>query len=486
MKTKYKSIRNNIFSITFAQILSLIFNIITFGIAARILSVSDFGLFNYNLAIIGFTAKIIDLGINPIVFRETSKNNAYDKYLGSALATKFLLIILLIVIINTYAVFARLATTTVVLLNLFAINIFFSNKYTNIRELLITPYKTTLRMSIPMILILLDNVLLLLLTLSLNFFNNKLITFAFFYVIANLPSTIILFWLLIKKEKIHFKFEAKLIKSLILTAFPIYGYVVLNIIYKQLDVILLGSIKGADAVAIYSAAVRLSSPFVIFASAITMTFFPIIVKKLENKENINNIVSSVIKILIAFSFTIAMLIVFNAKIILYLVFGEKYIYAELPLQLLITVMTFSFLNFFLVDLLTALNKQKYNFIYAAILLAITTPLYFILLPKFSYNGAALTKLFAIFIGTIFLIYNTMKKVSLNINLIRFILWIGSATLIFIFLSKLNFWIAIPLQVLTLIVLLFILQIFSYSELEIIFTCINKKHLLTKFATLLKK
>lgn len=139
MITKLKKIRNNIVSVISLQFLALILNIFTFGIIARVLSVSDFGKFSYLLVVFGFIAKIIDLGINPIVFRETTKNSNYDEYLGSALIFKFILVFLLFLIINLFVYLNKNNTNETILFNLFVLNIFFSNKYTNIRGLLIIP-----------------------------------------------------------------------------------------------------------------------------------------------------------------------------------------------------------------------------------------------------------------------------------------------------------------------------------------------------------
>lgn len=63
----------NIISITGSQILSLILFMITFGYIARYLEVTEFGLFNYWLAVIGILAKLMDFGFGPIVFESVQK-----------------------------------------------------------------------------------------------------------------------------------------------------------------------------------------------------------------------------------------------------------------------------------------------------------------------------------------------------------------------------------------------------------------------------
>ncbi len=486
MHAKLKSIRNNFFSVTIAQIFSLLFNIITFGIAARILSLKDFGEFNYLLAFIGFSAKVIDMGVNPIVFREISKSKETDKYLGSVFFLKSALIILLLLLMNFYLFISDTETTKKILLNLFTINIFFSNKYTNIRELLATPFKAKLKMSIPMALVLLDSILFLLLTLSLKHFEHKLIYFALFYLISNVPSTFALIFLLIKKEKIRFRFDKSKLRFVIISALPIYGYILLSIFFRQIDTLMLGAFNGKKAVAIYNSAIRLSASFVIFSSALTMTFFPLIVRKLENKEKIENLVSSILKLLLVFAVAIALLIIFNSAQIVTIVFGEKYLPSSVPLAILSAGLIFSFSNFFLVDLSTALNKQKNNFIYSVLLVAISVPLYYLFLPKFSYRAAAFIKVFAYFSGFIFLFISVNRKTKIKIGVVKIIGWIVLNSVIFYLFRNINIFISIFAEISILLITLLFLRIFDYSELKLIFGAINKENFLEKIKFLVSK
>ncbi|MAT58415.1 MAG: hypothetical protein CMF23_10635 [Ignavibacteriae bacterium] len=214
MSFTIKSVRNNLFSVTFAQFASFFLNIITFGIIARVLSVEDYGKFNYLLAIVGFTAKFIDLGINPIVLRESAKNNRFSEYIGSVFYVKSLLIILLLVFVNIFSFLVINTMTEKILLNLLIINIFFSNKYTNIRELLVIPYKICLKMEFPMILVLIDNILLLIISIFLKESEHALLYFGLIYLGTNIPSNVILFIVLIKKNEIKFLFNKDFFFSL--------------------------------------------------------------------------------------------------------------------------------------------------------------------------------------------------------------------------------------------------------------------------------
>ena len=275
------------------------------------------------------------------------------------------------------------------------------------------------------------------------------------------------------------------LKSLIKMALPIYGYVILMVIYGQIDTLFLGIFNDEKAVALYSSAIRLSNPFMIFASAITLTFFPLIVKKIKNNEDIVKFVSTILTVLFLFSSTIALFVFFHSKDIIEIVFGEKYLLAEIPLKFLSISIIFLFVNFFMVDLLTALNKQKLNFIYGILLNIISIPLYIFILPKFSYLGASIIKLCAIALGSIFLFSILYKKVTLKIQYVNIFLWLCLNITFFYLLNNLSFYFALVPEGLFIILSLLFLNVLRYDELFTILSAINMEKHLSKIKFLVK-
>ncbi len=475
-KTK---IRNNIFFISFGQVISFLLNIITFGIVARVLEVEAFGKFNYALAIIGFSAKIIDLGLNPIILRETTKNKNYNEYVGSAFYLKTTLIGLFFVILNVYLWLDNIGIEEKVLFNLFTLNIFFSGKYTNIRELLITPYKATINMNIPMLLILLDSVLLLGFTALLRANRYALIQFTVIYVASNIPSTFILLYLLKAKQKIKFVFNSGVLLKVIKMSLPVYGYVILMIIFGQSDIILLRTINNNYAVGLYSSAVRLTNPFIIFASAITSTFFPIIVKKKEDRQNIDANISFIVSLLIMLSFIIFIFLFFHSQEIILLVFGSKFLFASKALRFLSVSLIFSFLNFFLIDLFTAVGKQKLNFVYGILLNLISLPAYIFVLPVYSYVGAGAVKLISVVVGTIFLVLFLLRFVKLKISLLRFMGWALANLAFFYLFDTGNLILSLFIEFIFILFTILVFKLLSKEEWEMIFKAMNQEKLFSK-------
>ena len=429
MHSLLNSIRNNVLSVSFSQFASLLFNIITFGIAARALGIEDFGYFNFLLAGIGVLSKIIDMGVNPIVFRESSKNKEFDNYILPALTYKLILIIVIILLLNSFLLISQFEIRKILIINFLVINIFLSNKYTTFRELLIVPYKVNLKMIVPATIVFMDNILLLVLTMFLGYFEDKLLTFSFFYLVSNLPGTIIILFLLKSYVKLNINFDFEKFKYVFIKSLPIWGYVLLTILLMQSDIILLKYLKSETEVGIYSAALRLSMPLIIIPSALTMSVFPIIIDRREKGNSNSEIVETLLKILGVLAILFFLFIFINSKLIITIIFGDNYLLASEPLFYLLLSMIFIFTNYFLLDYFTANDLQKLNLWYAGIQILVVIPSYFFLIPLLSYNGAAIAKLISFLVGSIFLFWNLRKHHNINGYLYKMILWISFSVMI---------------------------------------------------------
>jgi len=416
------SIRNTFFSISAGQIVALLLNIITFGIAARMLDVNDFGRFNYLLAIVGILAKLVDFGLNPIVFRETSHTKSYNQYIGTTLIFKVFMLLILLIFSNLSMWLINESGTGFILMNLMLLNVFFSNKFTNIRELSVIPFKVELRMALPMSLVILDNIIFLILVLFLNNFENKLVVFGIFYLISNIPGAILLLISLVKN--FHFKpdFSYPKLKEIVIEALPLFGFIIFTYIFMQADIIILRFFRGDADVGIYSVAIRLSMPLIIIPTALTSSIFSILVRKIKEEIDYSIIVNTTLKLLAVFALSLFLIISFNSELIINIIFGSKFISSKIPLIILSFSLLFLFINFFILDLFTALNLQKINFKYSVLLNIIVLPLYLLLIPNYSFYGASAGKTLTFFLGSVYLSYFLSKKIHLKINAFKILYW----------------------------------------------------------------
>lgn len=465
------SVIKNIFSIFIGQFLNLFMSFWGITIAARYLSLEAFGEFNYLVALIMIISKAIDLGLGPIAFKEISLTFPDFNAIDTALSVRTALVACIILPLGILLFLTGHTQTQIMLALLLLFNNIISAKFQNIRELLDIPFKVSHKMHLSSIGMFVDNFLFLILVYMMPLLHAGFTYFMIIYVFANVPGFVFVVAVLKKKYSYAFHFTLKNAKPLIKRSAPMFGYVLAITLYQQVDLLLLKSFRNAEAVGIYAAAVRIVQPLLIIPSALVATFFPVIVSEANKQSEKTNVLIIVLfKILFAIAVILFFVVGFRARDFVTILFGAKFLLATVGVFLLLAANIFMFINFLVVDLLTAYDKQKYAFYYVIVLTFVNVVLSIILIPSFSYNGVAVTKVVATLIGFLFLAF--MKKYH-HINLLFFdvssLRWfVGLAAF-----HLLLFYYGLPLLVYgiaSLLLITFSLRIFKYftaSEREFI-------------------
>lgn len=455
-------------------------------IVVRFLGVDNYGRFSSLLAIVGILARIVDFGIEPIVFREFAKDKDNYHIFSAGLNLRFVLYLILVVGFNLIAPFAQFSAREILLTNILFTTIIFSAKMVIVRESLATPFKVSMKMHYPMLLAIFDNLVLLVLILFIPIMKDPVLYFVIVYAASNIPGFVLSFYYLRKKFGYKYEFTLERGMWLLKESFPLFGFVVLTNIFLQLDVVILNSFKGTFAVGIYSAGARLTMPLSIIPGAIVTTVFPILVKRLKENENTEFINNMVIKLLYFISFVIAAVFTFESSSLVTIIFGTQFSATAYSASILYWCQIFIFFAFYSLSVLIADNRQHYNFIYAGVQAAVNVLFCFILIPHYSYVGASLAKLLASFLSFVFILFALNKfgfrpsigryRILLWSVILSAILWVTSLLPVipYLFIS------AIAVAVVT-----FATKLFSNEEILTFFRLANKeelgKKLLIKFS-----
>lgn len=407
----------NFFSMSFGQFLNLLINFLTIPFAARYLGVENFGAFGSLLATVTILSRISDFGFGPVVFRENARGDHKFFILNNAISLKIIFAFLVIILYNLTALTLSLSLEEIILVNLLYLNIFISARMANFREILSIPFKTKLKMHYPMIINFIDNLLLLILVLLMPTLNAGLNYFIGAYIICNIPGIILLIYYIRKKFNYSFYFNLRKSKWLLKETLPLMGFVIFSTIFQQIDILFLNYLKGSYSAGIFTASSRLTFPLNIIPEAVVTTIFPILVSRINKKENIAELLKIVYKFLFIVPFSIALVFAFHFEEFILIIFGNEYIESGLPTAIIISTQVFLFFNFFSLDLFTALSKQKYNFYYAFLIVLINVVLNFLLIPKYDYLGAAYSKIITSFVGTIFIVV-ILSKLKVDFNFIN--------------------------------------------------------------------
>jgi len=345
----------------------------------------------------------------------------------------------------------------------------------NFRDILSTPFKARTDMQLPMILNVLDNLLLLIGVLLMPHLKLGIIYFTTIYLLSNLPGFILMILLLYKNFDLKIKLVITQIGWLVKESIPLAGFVILAVIFQQIDTIIIKYNRASFDAGIFSAAARLTLPLNIIPATIVTVVFPFIVSEGNSRYKKESVIKLLYKILFITSLTIAVVSSFKIGDITILIFGGDYSKASLPALLLFWAQIFLFFNFFSLDLLTANNLQRWNFIYAIAIVVTNICLDIIFIPNYSFTGASIAKLVASIIGTIFLSF-VLLRARINFNFIKISL-IGFICLIIILLyliSELPLFLYLIIGVLVIILSLIIFRLFNFEEIKIILAFLNKE------------
>lgn len=467
-KSKGLILSRNFISIFLGQGLSLLINLAAFTLIARYLEVADFGKFNYWLAWIGIMAKAFDLGFNPIIFREYTTHK--DEEIIRIVFTFRLIVLAVFAIgVNIFLSAIDFSGTHLILVNLLMVNIIFSHKYNNFRDLLHIPYKVNFKMHIAYSIIFFDNLLFLFGVILMPYLGAQKLTYLVsIYLLVNIPGFLLVF----KFNEISFyrvlKINFPKLKELFNESKPIAGFVVVSVIFLQLDILMVEYLMGTEEVGIYSTAVRLTRPLIIIPSALMMVIFPLIVSGINLNKSIKEHTYLTVKLLLFGAVSFGLLVSFNSERLITVIFGNKYLAAHSSLTLLGWSLTFAFLNFFFLELLTANKKQKFNFFYALLILFTNFVLNLILIPYLGISGAALAKIIAYLAGSIFLVYIFKKyEIYIDFPVQKILLFAVISGVIIYFIAGTSLYIYIPAAIITFIASAAVIKYFNINEIRAI-------------------
>lgn len=392
-----KSLKKNAFYSVLKVFLSLVFPLITFPYASRILLPEGIGKINYANNIISYFIMIASLGIGGYATREASKVRNDKKLLTKLF--KEIITINLFCCITAYILFfislsvipkfdyykdLLLVCSIKILFSVLGIDwVYTANedfKYITIRSFFIQLF------SLFYLFIFVKT-------------KNDLIQYAIFGILTSVGCNIFNFFRVGKyidlriKVKLEFKKHFKPI-------FVFFGITIVTSIYTMLDTTMLGHFSNNTEIGFYAASTKLGHMVLSLLTAITGILLPRLTSLInkEDKSSFNELITKSANILLLLSVPMTFGLIILAKPLILLLSGENYLPAVKAMQVIAPIIIFiSFGSLTGVQILPALGKERISF-YSYICGAITNiTLNSIFIPKFGAMGAAIGTVFAEFI-----------------------------------------------------------------------------------------
>lgn len=219
-----------------------------------------------------------------------------------------------------------------------------------------------------------------------------------------------IFYFLFARGKLmpwRFAPDLGLIKPIVLMSLPFTAVLVLNVLFRQLDIILLSRLKTTVECGIYASASKFVYPLLMFSEAVHWSVYPILSREeTENRMGFQRALRKSGKYLLAISLYLAVLIFLLAPDIITTLLKPEYSPAIKTLRVLVWFLPLVYLSRLLFYALVSLNRMGFLVIVYALSLLLFIILNIILVPFYSFMGTAIA------------------VVSVNALLLG-VLWVGS-------------------------------------------------------------
>ncbi len=394
------------------SIIGLLLALIVNVMVARFYSVSEYGLYAIVLLILSFSLRFATMGLGEGSTRFISYHrgkNEKEKIKGTIIST---LIIASISSIATAILFFFLA-------DFIAIKIFHIDELSNLIKIIsiAIPFWIFLNLIIGFFrgfertrekIFFMDLIInlfrvgififIIFLGLSLSYIIfaytlSIIITFlaTFLYFFKKIPDSI-------RKVKAEFNFKPLLSFSL-----PILISTIGWFIFAAANKIMLGILKSDYEVGIYNVADSVAANLTIFLSSSVFIFLPIATSLFaRNKNELKRYYQVVTKWIFMLTFPFIVVILLFPITVISIIFGEKYISATLALQLLTLGASITIATGPNNDTIIVLGKTKLIMFLSLFGAALNICLNYLMIPLFSYNGAAFSAMFSLILQNIFL------------------------------------------------------------------------------------
>lgn len=388
--TKQTVAKNSIWLLV-GDILGRLLKLAIVVVATRELGVEGWGIFSYGLAFVGLFFLLGDFGINTFVTKEMSKDDeGKHKYLATAIIIRlfFLFIFFLAAILaGPHLGKIELGFSLILVLATFSI-------FESVREFAMSVNRSRQRMEAEGFSKVLINLSITILGILLLSNSAEPLSLAMAYMLGSIIATIYILWVIRRELKnIKWKFSKEDFKVIYSFSWPIVIMGFFGILFS-LDTIMLGQMKSATEVGLYTTGQRIIALSSMIPGLIAVSILPIFSRHENDPVRAGAIFEKIMTILLALGIPITIGGIFFSRDILALMFGPEFLAGTFVLQILMVSVLASFPNIILTNLIFSKSLQK-TFIAVTIFgVLLDIGLNFWLIPIYGAAGAAASTVLA--------------------------------------------------------------------------------------------
>ena len=382
-----RKIAYNVLFNVITKVLSTILALVGIGFITRYLGKDGFGDYSTVLAFFAFFGSVADLGIYSITAREISRPGAdEEKILGNAFSIR--IVASLIILLTTPALIYFLPYSHDIKYGIFlaAFSFVFSSTYMVLNGV----FQKNLAMDKVALVEFIGKVIQ---TLIIIFAVKKNLGFEIIIlsILASMVFNFTVITLLVRRfTTLRLKFDFAYWKKFLKESLPMGISSIVVFVYFKMDTIMLSVMKTNTEVGIYNAAYKVIENVTFFPSMIMGLIFPILSKHIfENRKHFTHISNETAKVFLILIVPILIGTMFLSDGIIHLIGGASFSQSAQTLRILVFALVCIFFGGFFNNILIAANKQK-KLMYALFFCSIfNITANFFIIPRYSYNGAAI-------------------------------------------------------------------------------------------------
>ncbi|NQE44419.1 putative flippase AglR, partial [ANME-1 cluster archaeon GoMg2] len=375
-----------------AQVVVSILGLVLSIFIARNLGDVVFGKYSFALAFTAIFAVFSDLGYNTLLIREVARDKSQaSKYLNNVLGLRALLSLVIfafIVLTINLMDYPSDTKNIVYLFGIYTLVVSFS-----------AVFKVTFRAFEKMVyeagITIISNLIRVSLGLVVLFLGYGLLELAWIFLFSGVFDFILSFLVCGKRfVKPEIDLNFKFWKSTIKVALPLSMLSIFGLIYVRIDTVMLSVMKGDAVVGWYNAAYSLVLAFKPIPQLFMNALFPLMASYyVSSKDSLKIIYEKSFKYLFVLGLPLAVGISLLADKFILLFYGEEFYPSIIALQILAWDILLLFLYTCTTFVLVSIEKQNQMAIIAGCTALINVILNLLLIPSFSYAGAAIATIF---------------------------------------------------------------------------------------------
>lgn len=435
-KTARQTVAKNTFWLFFGEIISKLLKMTIVIYAARILGAENYGIFSYAITFAAFFMMFSDIGLSPLLTRESIKNiELKEKYFSTAFIIKIVLLAFSIISMIFISPFLTKIESVKPLLMIAALILIFDG----LREFGLALNRAMEKMEKEALIKITTNFSIAIFGFTILIISPTAKSLAISYAIGSGIGFLFIAWLF-KYYIINLisNFDKKIIWPLISAAWPFAIAGILGAFLINTDIIMLGWFRSASEIGFYSAAQRPVQFLYIIPGLIITAIFPVLAKSAHiNNEKTRQILEKSLALILLIAFPITLGGIILSREIILLAFGNEYLPATITFSILLLTLITTFSNTIIDGAIFAYNKQRLIVLFLTISAISNIIMNFILIPHYGIEGSAIATVTASILSSVF-IWQQMKKINYFTILPHIKKIIAASLLMFIFSVSLKY------------------------------------------------